>query len=160
VDGREIEPSPEFLRSALDGYLERLLALADRRVLAQYDEHRRHLQKQLREDEMSQRFLLLEYLTGAVAPPDQAYLQARSYAMRMHWYSLTLGEKRYLQVFDMPTALPRDVAEIGEKGGMMAKATTATGEEYIRECREAGVPIPPDWGARFPRSVRFACMRC
>jgi len=74
-----IDPSPEFLRRTLDIYIKRLTAEANGRVRKTLDKQREFLVEESRTDEMTQRFLILEYLTNAVAPLDQADLEARIY---------------------------------------------------------------------------------
>ena len=66
--------------------------------------------------------------------------------MRRAWYKAVMGEERYLDRVDRRTNFPREVARFGQERGMIAKATTAAGREYIEECRRAQVPIPPQWG--------------
>jgi hypothetical protein len=145
-DMKVIDPSPEFLRRALDLYIKRLTSEANDQIRATLDKHRDVLAEEFRTDEMTPRFLLLDYLTSAVAPKDQAYLEARNNAMRIAWYKRAMGLERYLEEVDRLTNLPRKVAAFGEARGIIAKATTATGREYIEECRKAQVPIPPQWG--------------
>ena len=98
-------------------------------------------------DEMTQRFVLLGFLTNAVAPPDRAYIEARNYIMRRAWYQGLMGLERYRAETDRRSNLPLDVQDFAAKNGMMKAGTSASGREYIEECRKAGVPIPPDWGS-------------
>jgi len=141
-----IDPSPEFLRRTLDLYIKWLTGESNDQVRATLDKYRGVLAEEFRTDEMTPRFLILDYLTGAVAPRDQAYLEARNHIMRRAWYKGVMGLQRYLDEVDGRTNLPRNIATFGEARGMIAKATTATGREYIEECRKAQVPIPPQWG--------------
>ena len=141
-----IEPRPEFLRRALDLYIKRLTGEANDEVRATLDKHRDVLAQEFRTDEMTPRFLILDYLTSAVAPRDQAYLEVRNHIMRRAWYKSVMGLERYLDEVDRRTNLPRKAATFGAERGMIAKATTASGREYIEECRKAQVPIPPQWG--------------
>lgn len=141
-----IDPTPEFLRRTLDLYIERLTGEANDRIRATLEQHREVLAEAFDTDEMTPRFLIFDYLTSAVAPQDQAYLEARNHIMRRAWYKAVVGLERYLSQVDRRTNLPRDVAKFGEERGMIAKATTAAGREYIEECRRVQVPIPPQWG--------------
>lgn len=141
-----IEPRPEFLRRALDLYIKRLTGEANDAVRATLDNHRDVLAQEFRTDEMTPRFLILDYLTSAVAPRDRAYLEVRNHIMRQAWYKSVMGLERYLDEVDRRTNLPRKAATFGAERGMIAKATTASGREYIEECRKAQVPIPPQWG--------------
>lgn len=146
ADMRPIDPTPEFVRHALDLYIRRLTAEADATTRADLDKHRQTLAEALPGDEMAQRFVLLEFLTTAVAPPDQAYLEARNHALRRAWYRGLLGLDRYRTEIDKRSDLPSGVLDIASQNGMARAATSAAGRAYIEECRKAGVPIPPDWG--------------
>lgn len=142
-----IDPTPDFLRRTLDLYIRRLTGEANDRVRSTLDKHREILAEEFRNDEMTPRFLILDYLTSAVAPQDQAYLEVRNHIMRRAWYKSQMGLERYRGEIDPRTNFPRDVAKFGEERGMIAKATTAAGREYMEECRKAEVPIPPQWGS-------------
>jgi hypothetical protein len=142
-----IDPRPEFLRRALDLYIKRLTGEANDKVQETLRNYRNVLTEEFRSDEMTPRFLILDYLTSAVAPRDRAYLEARNHIMRRAWYKSVMGLERYLEEIDRRTNLPRKVAKFGEERGIIAKATTASGREYIEECRKAQVPIPPQWGS-------------
>lgn len=146
ADMKMIDPSPDFLRRTLDLYIKRLTGEANDRVRATLGRHRGVLAEEFRTDEMTPRFLILDYLTSAVAPQNQAYLETRNHIMRRAWYKDMMGLKRYLEAVDRRTNLPRKIAKFGEERGMIKKATTAAGREYMEECRKAQVPIPPQWG--------------
>jgi hypothetical protein len=79
---KQIDPTPEFLRNTLDLYIKRLTGEANDEVRATLDKHREVLAEEFGMDEMTPRFLILDYLTGAMAPRDQAYLEVRNHAMR------------------------------------------------------------------------------
>ena len=69
---KPIDPTTEFIRDTLDLYINRLSAEADEATRSRLNDHRRSLAEDLPGDEMAQRFLVLEFLTAAVAPKDQA----------------------------------------------------------------------------------------
>lgn len=143
--GRRIEPTAKFIRVALDTYIQRLTEEAGDSTRAALRRYRKVLAEKFRTDEMSPRFLILEYLTHAVKPRDQAQLEVRNHILRKHWYQQLMGFDRYLKEVDRRSKLPRDIEEFGIEQGMLEKATEAAGREYIEECRRAGVPIPPQW---------------
>ena len=142
----QIDPTPEFVRTTLDLYIKRLTDEANEEVRTTLNKHEEVLAEKFPMDEMTQRFLILDYLISAVAPQDQAYLEVRNLAMRRAWYKGLLGLERYTKEIDRRTKLPLSVSEFGKENGMIALATDAAGREYIAECREAQVPIPPQWG--------------
>ncbi len=147
ADLKPIEPTPEFLRSTLDLYIDRLTREADDRTREALERHRQALAEAFPADEMTQRFLILEFLTTSVAPQDQAYLEARNHIMRRAWYKGLLGLERFRAETDRRSNLPFDIRDFGLRNGLIRAATRAAGREYIEECRKAGVPIPPDWGS-------------
>ena len=67
--------------------------------------------------------------------------------MRRAWYEGLLGLERYRAEIDKRSGLPVNVLDVANRNGMTRAATSAAGREYIEECRQAGVPIPPDWGS-------------
>ncbi|MCM2472508.1 hypothetical protein HGO38_03330 [Rhizobium sp. CG5] len=144
--GEAIAVTPEFMRKTLELYIEQFSASADRRVQAELDDHRRKVVEAFADDDMVQKFLLLEFLTNTVDGPKQAQLEVRNHVLRRQWYEGLLGIERYRKEVDARTSLPFKIRDIAEGLGMLSKATTASGKEYIAECRKAEVPIPPDWG--------------
>lgn len=143
--GRIIEPTAEFVREALGYYINNLENRANEKTLSLAKRQKAKLKEQLKTDEMSQRFLLMEWLISEVAPENGAALYARNVSMRRAWYKKVYGLDRYLELIDPSTFLPKEVSDFATANNMLRKSTTSTGREYIKECREAGVPIPPDW---------------
>ena len=143
---KQIDPSPDFIRTTLDRYILRLTKEATSDVRATLEKHRTVLRETFGTDEMTPRFLLLDSLITAVAPKDRPYLEVRNHALRRAWYKGLLGSKRWLTEVDRRTNLPHVVSKFGRENGMMTMATEAAGEAYIKECRKAQVPIPPQWG--------------
>jgi hypothetical protein len=56
--------------------------------------------------------------------------------------------------FKMPSLLQNRIDEAGLSEAVL-KSTTLSGAAYIDECRNAGVPIPPDWGSNQWQSKGF-----
>lgn len=148
--GERLKPTPALIRRAQEHYLARLLAAADEPTRAEHDRNAAALREALGFDEMAVRSLLIERLIEATAPPDAAHLYAKNRTLRMAWFREVLGEERFFETLDKESGLPAGIAEIGRKNGMLRKATTATGPDYIRQCEAAGVPTPPTWGEEGP----------
>ncbi len=143
---KQIDPSPDFVRTTLDRYIVRLTKEATSDVQTNLEKHRKVLGETFGTDEMTPRFLMLDYLITAVAPKDRPYLEVRNHALRHGWYKGLLGSKRSFTEIDRRTNLPHFATKFGRESGMMTMATEAAGREYIKECRKAQVPIPPQWG--------------
>ncbi|MBP1850277.1 hypothetical protein [Rhizobium halophytocola] len=145
--GKQIEVTPEFMRRALDFYIERFSVSAARSARAALDDRRGKIAEAFGDDDMVQKFLLLEFLSNSLTGPEQARLEVRSHVLRRQWYEGLFGIERYRKEVDARTNLPFTVKDAAERLGMLTKATTASGREYLAECRKAEVPIPPDWGS-------------
>lgn len=142
---KQIDPSPDFIRSTLDRYIRRLTSEASNNVRAALDKHNKVLRDTFGTDEMTPRFLVLDYLIHGVAPKDRSYLEVRNHALRYAWYKGLWGSKRWFKEIDRRTNLPHSVSKFGRENGMMTMATEAAGREYIKECQKAQVPTPPQW---------------
>ena len=80
---RLIGADPEyFVRTTLDRYIVRLTKEATSDVQTNLEKHRKVLRETFGTDEMTPRFLMLEYLITAVAPKDRPYLEVRNHALR------------------------------------------------------------------------------
>lgn len=143
---KPITPDKEFITHSVNFYLHQLSAQADKKTLSQLAKHQELLADRLKGDEITQNFLLLDYLIYAVSPDNSPYLEARSYALKRHWYKTVLKLKNYKEVIDKRTALPKDLTKFGLENNLLYKATSAAGVDYIKECDKAEVPIPPTWG--------------
>ncbi|MBO0902991.1 hypothetical protein [Jiella sonneratiae] len=146
ASGRIISVTPKFLRETLDFYIEQLTSEAGPDKRADVDERRRRLAETFRDDDMVQKFLLLDYLTGLAPPAAQARMEVRGHVLRRLWYEGLYGIERYRDEIDERSALPFKIRDLAEERGILAKATTSSGKKYIEECRKAEVPIPPGWG--------------
>lgn len=142
---KQIEPSPDFIRTSLDHYIARLTKEASNDARTKLEKHRKVLNEKFGTDEMTPRFLLLDYLITAIAPKDQPYLKVRNHALRYAWYKGLWGSKRWFKEIDRRTNLPHLVSKFGRENGMVTMATEAAGRDYIKECKEAQVPTPPQW---------------
>jgi hypothetical protein len=145
VSGRRIDATPAFRREAQRFYLERLLAEASESVRKQAQRMRAiQPDPEIGLDEFTLDSLVIDWLIAHVEPADAAYLRSKNRTLRLGYFR-ELYPKR-VESLDGGTGLPPEILEFGRDKGFLALATTAAGAEYIAECREAGVPIPPTWG--------------
>lgn len=144
---KPIEVTPDFLRRTLDLYIRRLSRDAGSEGRDLLEKFRASVAESDSVDELEQRFLLMDYLLEQVRPIDQGQLDARSKILRGIWYRELLGDDRFRELIDQRFNLPKDLVALGDRMGVASMATTASGAQYRAECREAGVPIPPDWGS-------------
>ena len=143
--GKRIEPSLTFIREAIDFYIDRLQRWSDDDARAADERQRQLLAERFGANDMTTRFLLMELLSQRAEPRDQALLDARNKILRKSWYMGILGLEGFRERIDPRENLPRDIVEFATREGILLKATSAAGREYIAECRRAGVPVPPQW---------------
>jgi hypothetical protein len=149
AEGKLIEPTPEFRRRALDYYLKRLLGEAPRPLLAEYQKVQVLLAekgKDLGIDDVLSESLLIDWLIDRAKPDDAAQLKAKNRTLRLSYVKENAGDRPEWQVPDHQFGLPRSILDFALDNDILLLATTASGREYIAECRNAGVPIPPRWG--------------
>jgi hypothetical protein len=149
-DGREIDPSPEFVINAQRFYIARLkteATEAQRREIDAYARRFENMKIESTAERMLVNVTLLHSLVDIVKPQDAAGLLAKNAAMVDRFTGMRDGE---------PAVKNTQAGNIGktvadalkrEKPFSQAKATLAGGAAYIEECRKVGVPIPPDWGS-------------
>lgn len=140
-----MKPRAEFIRETMDFYIDRLMRSADDKTRAEYDRYREQVTERFGNDDMTPRFLLMEFLSNSADPRDQALLSVRNHVLRKHWYMQLMGLDRFKEKIDPRKNLPRDVVKFGQEQGIILKATDAAGREYVKECERAQVPIPPQW---------------
>jgi hypothetical protein len=96
------------------------------------------------EDDILANALFVDYLLETVQPDERAQISAVNNALRWHHFLYGLDrprpqEDRWTKGIDPDTA-----AELEENGvpAIVFLKTSSGGEAYMRECREAGVPVP------------------
>jgi hypothetical protein len=138
AEGREIDPSPDFMLDVQRFYLKKLYLQADERQRAELNAKHQRLQETGRLTQREQIFVnaaLIDWLIETVKPEDAAHLLIRNNVLRNRF-------------FESDPDTPRTLIERLGQAGLIKplSATSAGGREYIAECDRAGVPIPPDWG--------------
>jgi hypothetical protein len=140
AQGKEITPSPEFVIEAQRFYLKELYQQADEKTKAELNGKLHHLQelKNLApHDQIFANSALIAWLIDVVKPEDAAHLASKNGALRNRSF-----------VSDKVTTLHPDVLKFLDREQIILylSPTTAGGTDYMNECRDAGVPVPPDWG--------------
>jgi hypothetical protein len=151
AQGREIDPSPEFVIGAQRFYLERLYHQANDQQRAEFEAKQRRLRDVKGQTEVEQivaNAALVDWLIEAVKPQDAAHLASKNTALLSRFAGISDGELSTKR----PDAgeIREDLLELLHREGLLTflSATQAGGQAYIAECREAGVPIPPTGEAR------------
>ncbi|MEJ2618808.1 MAG: hypothetical protein P8163_00830 [Candidatus Thiodiazotropha sp.] len=144
-DGKIIDPKMDFIRETMDLYINHLTQHSDKKRQQNARRLKQRLVESFSDDDLTQRFLLMEYLLQGAQTEDQVRLSTRGHVLRKHWYLHQYGLDLYQKLIDQRRNFPTDVLAFGENEGILLKATEASGREYIQECRKAGVPIPPRW---------------
>ncbi len=141
VDGKEIAPDTTFIRRAQGYYISLLLEGDDNAADAQRS---RKVVYELVKDKIYANALFIDWLIAKRKPQRVAHLTTVNNALRWHYY-LKLQNRKVPEdrrewakgVDDEETA-----EELGEAGFVVYAITTNSGEAYVAECREAGVPVP------------------
>jgi hypothetical protein len=167
LDGNEIVVTAEFIAQTQNVYTQHVLDSANTAQRALYESKRSALDAlaiggTLRRDQQVALYansLLLDWLIEQVMPSDAARLKVRNHVL-ISWMERGLGYLGEGQDFAL---LPSETA-LFVQVGILAPAAAAAGgvaapqgappadsvlqarETYAKECRKAGVPIPPTWG--------------
>lgn len=141
-DGKEFTPDADFIRRAQEFYLAALPAEngvgeAEIRSLS------REVQSQV-EDEILANALVVDWLAERVRPEGRAHLTMVNNALRWHYYLNILKKKPPTGAEWTKGIDPNAAAALAKKGLPTATLlkTSAGGAAYIKECRDAGVPVP------------------
>jgi hypothetical protein len=117
-----IAPTPEFVREAQQYYIDRLSREADPTVLAEFEAQRMQMEPEVGAPrEFADRAFLVDWLIEHVQPSDAADLLAKSQFLA-----------RSMLDPDFP-----DLAVV--------KGTIDSRMAYHEACKDARVPLPPDW---------------
>ena len=141
--GKEINPSPEFIIQAQQFYLKRLFEQAGSKLQIELTSKQQRLQdlKGLTPpDQILVNSALIAWLIESVKPADAAHLASKSGALRNRIFRITGKQSA--------TVISKDVLRFLDEERLISyiSPTTNGGQPYIDECRANRVPIPPDWG--------------
>jgi len=158
VNGQQIDVTADFIAQTQAVYTAHVLESASTSQHILYEQKRAYLDALAiaatlpRELQLALfgRSVLLDWLIDQVAPADATRLKSRNGMLKV-WLRSGLG---YLDKGETFTLLPSEEALFGEIGVLPAAAVAALPPEevlqkretYAKECKKAGVPIPPTWG--------------
>ena len=151
-NGQELEPDAALIKEAQKYYIDGLIRAArseQTRLIDDEIDRTIELINSLVDDEILANALLIDWLTEK-AQPDRmtqitmAQITSVNNALRWFYYLYILGKPRPLE--DRWTkGIDPNIAIRLEASGIPTTVflkTSAGGEAYIRECRNAGVPVP------------------
>lgn len=148
--GKEIDPPPEFVIEAQRFYLRSLYQQASRQQRAEFNDR----QKQLGEvkphsqaEQIVMNAALLAWLNDLTKTGNAAHLASKNAALLARFAHFRDGE---LTAKDTRAgSIRKAFLDLLHRHAMLhfLSATQAGGRAYIEECRQSGVPIPPDWGS-------------
>jgi hypothetical protein len=151
--GEMINITPSFIRDALDFYTRSLYERAPQSIRAKFDELRTtamagaELSPQTR---LVVQSALLDWLIAEVRPDNASDLSSKN-----HFLRTVLGSQaspinqpfsHKSNKFSLSSPISQRMRRLGLFEITSPASATAASEAYIKECNDAGVPIPPDWG--------------
>lgn len=156
ANGNQIDVTIAFIEGVQNYYLETLLQQANAEQQIQFTALRSGLQNEQSADRQTvviANTLLLDWLIPTVHPADATVLLQKNRMLRqqIQWLQAANGGWNDEQ-FETLEALARTLAPLPSQPtsdfiGSASVSTDKGGQAYIDECREAEVPIPPDWGS-------------
>lgn len=147
AEGKQIEPSAGFVIDAQRYYLKRLYLEANDEQRRAFTEKQRGVEN-MKPGSEAERVLansaLLAWLIGTVKPKDAPQLSSKNTALLSRFIQIRNGVLSSKE----GSVLNKDlVSHLWRDGLLTFLSTELGGQDYIAECRRAGVPIPPDWGS-------------
>lgn len=151
AEGNKIDVTPEFIRKAQRYYIRSLLHQANKKQRAKFWKKRKHL-LELKGEECDQRCrvhvnsILIAWLIKRVKPENTSGLVSINNFLRAN-FATSNGDQSSEK--NASNAASKRMLEIlrQESQTTLSSAANSSGTAYIKECRAAGVPIPPDWGS-------------
>lgn len=163
-NGNEIIPTTEFIEKAQIYYIEQLFDRADENQKRRFEEFKTELAQGWILEGQTQFVVnsnLIEWLIKTVKPERLNQLHAKNNLMKFE-LEMKLPETsksrhlRSIERFEIPEDLRQylelELAQFEFNTPSLKVLSTKTdkdypgGKEYIKLCRNSGVPIPPDWG--------------
>jgi hypothetical protein len=139
-NGKQLPLSVEFVRRTQAYYLENLSARLPADQRRAYERLRDETRMKRKPDTQSGAYadgLLIDWLLQRVGRDSDGSIAGKNQFL-----------KRAIRSRLFPGTLKAADLQLTPLSGGVAKfATTASGQAYIDECANAGVPIPPDWGS-------------
>jgi hypothetical protein len=150
--GNEINVTPEFIKKAQNYYLDQLYKQATASQRSAIDEKKTRVFQGVQLDAQSELVAnskLIDSLIKDVNPPNSGELLGKNNILDHYLHSRMPA---FNQAFALNAlekfVLPTDLAEKLKVEGLAPAAPTLSTAalKYIKECSDAGVPIPPDFG--------------
>lgn len=146
-DGKVFEPTPENIREAQNYYITKVLANSDitkdRRLMWQMEKNKTLIYESV-EDNILANALYLDELLSLSDGKKDTIIQATLDGLRRYYINNYLKQKHELEKGVFSKGIHPEIAKILERDDITVfLKTDASGDKYIEECREAGVPIPP-----------------
>jgi len=142
--------TPEFLATALAHYTGRALAAATPSQRAAYEQKRSFVATLTAGDRSAQlvaESLLLDWLIDAAQPADAATLRQRNSLVKQALHRRSAGAiDDYRRAMLAQAGLLAPVTAAAAGLPVPPFAVSQAREAYLKRCKEAGVPLPPDWG--------------
>lgn len=150
ADGEEFTPDAQFIEMAQEFYIDTLMKQAEA-IPDPGELTRRSMQQTQREisnlveDDILANALFIDWLIEKLQPDNTAHITSVNNALRWYYY-LDILRNNPPDGNSWTKGIEPEAAKELEANGIPAVSflrTESGGEEYIRECRAAGVPIPP-----------------
>lgn len=139
-DGTTLIPDAEFIKSAQKYYI---LTLQKEPESSQAGAQVRKLIESLVDDEILANALFIDWLIETVEPDNLAHLTSVNNALRWYYVLNIQGDPVLPTGNEWSKGIKSEIAQQLEREGLTVfLKTNASGEKYVEECREAGVPVP------------------
>jgi hypothetical protein len=159
ANGKKVDPSPEFVIQAQRFYIKTLYDRANEQLRQKFNA--RHRTRDFKPDNQAEQILLnstmIAWLIEATEHRDGTDLVSKNTALLSRFVDTADATK------DAGAGrIRKELLDYLVRDGSLKflAATQAGGDAYITACRQAGVPIPPDWGSnkwqsRGPLTIDF-----
>jgi hypothetical protein len=141
IDGEEFVPDETFIRRTQAYYIEKALGGNE-----EDNETRRarSLVYELVDDRIYANALFIDWLLEHRKPANLGHIANVNHALRWHYF-LSIQRKKVPEDrrrWDKGVGDEETAGELEEAGFVVYAITTNSGEAYVAECRDAGVPVP------------------
>jgi hypothetical protein len=139
-NGEIVEPTPRLMEAAQRHHIAALRARANPARVAEIEQSI----DALVDDEFLARALLIDWLAQTVQPDDLAQVTAMNNAIRWRYVTQIQRDPVMPRGGEWWKGLEPEVArQLDVRGIPASQATSASGQDYLVECRQNDVPVPP-----------------
>lgn len=146
ADGVQLMPDREFILSAQDFYLDALLAAAtalEPEHLQAFDRVQGTVDESV-PDRVLANALLIEWLATRISSADAARVGMSAGALRNFYIEKFIAVEGPLSLLLRSRGLGIELAQkLEQKGVLVLPDVESVNAQYLQQCRDAGVPIPP-----------------